>query len=430
MATLTWSDLKLHVQVRKPNGAITPLTWAKETFKSVESVEYGVLSGDVTGYVKPGSMTLVLGGPGSGKTTLLHLLAGRLQPTAPDAADTLLLDAHPFDDAHHRRVGLVIADDVHYPTLSVKETLFMAARMTLGLTHDECAPHVERVTKMLKIEHCLDTIVGDETLRGISGGEKRRVSLAVELLKNPEILCLDGPTSGLDSSVALDLVRQLKAMTQTQRADGSPGQAVICALLQPSMDIFKLFDNVIILNEGMQTFFGPADAAVAHFESLGLQCPPRMTNAAEFLVQVCERPRKFLVKGKSGDAAPGDADAFRSAFSDSAAAVEMKKTLLETNASFSKEKVAASDAPVFALSTTEQFSLLLKRALTNNARNPGVLPARMGSGITMGILFGTLLFNVGRGDVDSADFRNLFGLLVSATAMMNWSGVKLTPICR
>lgn len=128
---------------------------------------------------------------------------------------------------------------------------------------------------ILGLRHTADTVVGGELLRGVSGGERKRVSIGVELVKGPGILLLDEPTTGLDSSAAMDVVRSLRTLADA-------GIPVICSLLQPSQELYDMFDHVMLMNQRQVTFFGKSSEVLNHFADAGFHCPAEK-NPAEFL---------------------------------------------------------------------------------------------------------------------------------------------------
>ncbi|CAN1235349.1 ABC transporter G family member 25 [Linum perenne] len=203
--------------------------------------------------VSPGEILAVLGPSGSGKSTLLNALAGRLHHGAEIV----------------RRTGFVAQDDVLYPHLTVRETLLYCAMLRLSAfsSRDEKAAAAEWAIAELGLGKCADTMIGNSFVRGVSGGERKRVSIAHELLINPSLLILDEPTSGLDSTAAYRLVASL-------------GQ-----LAQPSSRVYQMFDSVLVLSEGRSLYFGKGCEAMGYFESVGYS-PSFPVNPADFLLDL------------------------------------------------------------------------------------------------------------------------------------------------
>ncbi|KAJ1380934.1 P-loop containing nucleoside triphosphate hydrolase [Sesbania bispinosa] len=173
-------------------------------------------------------------------------------------------NGQPFSGAIKRRTGFVAQDDVLYPHLTVSETLMFTALLRLpnSLTREEKVEHVERVITELGLTRCRNSMIGGPLLRGISGGEKRRVSIGQEMLINPSLLLLDEPTSGLDSTTALRILNTIKRLA-------SGGRTVITTIHQPSSRLYYMFDKVVLLSEGCPIYYGPASTALEYFSSVG-----------------------------------------------------------------------------------------------------------------------------------------------------------------
>lgn len=222
--------------------------------------EKTILNG-VTGIVCPGEMLAMLGPSGSGKTTLLTALGGRL---SGNLSGKITYNSQPFSGAIKRRTGFVAQDDVLYPHLTVTETLLFTAllRLPQSLSREKKERHVEHVIAELGLEKCRNSMIGGPLFRGISGGEKKRVSIGQEMLINPSLLLLDEPTSGLDSTTALRILTTVKRL-----ADG--GRTVITTIHQPSSRLYNMFDKVVLLSEGCPIYYGPASTALDYFSSVG-----------------------------------------------------------------------------------------------------------------------------------------------------------------
>ncbi|CAI9274841.1 unnamed protein product [Lactuca saligna] len=222
--------------------------------------EKTILNG-VTGKVFPGEILAMLGPSGSGKTTLLTALGGRL---AGNLSGKISYNSRPFSGSIKRRTGFVTQEDVLYPHLTVTETLVFTAMLRLPktLTQDEKVQHVERVISELGLTRCQNSMIGGPLFRGISGGEKKRVSIGQEMLINPSLLLLDEPTSGLDSTTAQRIITTIKRLA-------SGGRTVVTTIHQPSSRLYHMFDKLILLSEGSPIYYGPASTAMEYFSSIG-----------------------------------------------------------------------------------------------------------------------------------------------------------------
>ncbi|KAH7420460.1 hypothetical protein KP509_13G008600 [Ceratopteris richardii] len=179
-----------------------------------------------------------------------------------------------------KRIGFVMQDDVLYPHLTVKETLMYAAilRLPKNLSKQEMVNRALEVIHELGLERCQNTIIGGPFLRGVSGGERKRVCMGQEILIDPSLLFLDEPTSGLDSSTALRIVHIMKKISQV-------GRTVVTTIHQPSSRIYHMFDKLILLSEGQLLYYGKASHAMNYFSSIGFS-PQIAMNPADFLLDL------------------------------------------------------------------------------------------------------------------------------------------------
>lgn len=177
--------------------------------------------------------------------------------------------------------GYVMQDDLLHSHFTVLETLMYTAELRLpcGTSYEVCAKRVEEVIKAVDIEHCKDVTVGDTRHKGISGGERKRLCIAMELLTKPKLLFLDEPTSGLDSANAYAVVNVLKDIVR------SGDCTVICTIHQPQSKIFNLFDDLILMKSGQIAYQGKAIDAINYFEKKGFPFPP-LTNPADHLIDI------------------------------------------------------------------------------------------------------------------------------------------------
>ncbi|KAG6580771.1 ABC transporter G family member 22, partial [Cucurbita argyrosperma subsp. sororia] len=241
------------------------------------NVEKEILNG-ITGLVNPGEVLALMGPSGSGKTTLLNLLGGRLIRST--VGGSITYNDQPYNKFLKSRVGFVMQDDVLFPHLTVKETLRYAAllRLPKTLTKEQKEKRAVDVIYELGLERCQDTMIGGSFVRGVSGGERRRVSIGNEILINPSLLFLDEPTSGLDSTTALKIVQILHEIAEA-------GKTVVTTIHQPSSRLFHKFDKLILLGKGSLIYYGKAAEAINYFSSIG--CSPLIAmNPAEFLLDL------------------------------------------------------------------------------------------------------------------------------------------------
>ncbi|WCJ34140.1 ABC-2 type transporter family protein [Euphorbia peplus] len=250
----------------------------KVIMKGMRSTEEKEILNGISGSVSPGEVLALMGPSGSGKTTLLSLLGGRLSQS--NVTGSVTFNDQPYSKFLKSRIGFVTQDDVLFPHLTVKETLTYAARLRLPktLTKVEKEKRAIDVIYELGLERCQDTMIGGSFVRGVSGGERKRVSIGNEIIINPSLLFLDEPTSGLDSTTALRIVQMLQDIAEA-------GKTVVTTIHQPSSRVFHKFDKLILLGKGHLLYFGKASESMAYFASIG--CNPLIAmNPAEFLLDL------------------------------------------------------------------------------------------------------------------------------------------------
>ncbi|XP_044510446.1 ABC transporter G family member 25-like isoform X2 [Mangifera indica] len=246
--------------------------------RSTANIQERTILNGITGMVSPGEILAVLGPSGGGKSTLLNVLAGRLQ--GHGFTGTILANNKKPLKHISKRTGFVTQDDVLYPHLTVRETLIFCSllRLPKTLTKQEKTSIAESVITELGLTKCQNTIIGNSFIRGVSGGERKRVSIAHEMLINPSLLILDEPTSGLDATAAHRLVSTLTSLAQR-------GKTIITSMHQPSSRVFQMFNSVLVLSEGRCLYFGKASEAMGYFASVGYS-PSFPVNPADFLLDL------------------------------------------------------------------------------------------------------------------------------------------------
>ncbi|KAL4917968.1 ABC-2 type transporter-domain-containing protein [Aspergillus aurantiobrunneus] len=280
--------------------------------------EFDILK-DFRGVLRAGEMVLVLGRPGSGCTTFLKTITNqRFGYTSVDG--DVLYGPFDHDNFSKRFRGEAVynqEDDVHQPTLTVKQTLGFAldtktpAKRPLGVSKEEFKDKVIcMLLKMFNIEHTANTVVGNQFIRGVSGGEKRRVSIAEMMITSATVLAWDNSTRGLDASTALDFAKSLRIMTNIYKT------TTFVSLYQASESIYKQFDKVLVIDSGKQVFFGPASEARAYFENLGFKEKPRQTTP-DYLTSCTDPFEREYKEGRDQTNVPSTPEALAAAFDES-----------------------------------------------------------------------------------------------------------------
>lgn len=237
----------------------------------------------ISGEARPGEIVAIMGSSGAGKTTLLNTLAGRVRIGPNDElTGRVTVNGRPRDDRWRRTAGYVEQFDLMYELLTVQETIQFAADFKLPstLSHGEKRAIVDRVIDLLGLAKVRHSRIGSETKRGISGGEKKRVAIGIELVTFPGLLFLDEPTTGLDSTMALSLIETLRNIAQ------KTSMTVVLTIHQPRASILALFTRIMFMAQGKVIFNGTLQACLDHFEhNFGLICPDR-ENPADFIMDM------------------------------------------------------------------------------------------------------------------------------------------------
>ncbi|KAJ3189650.1 hypothetical protein HK101_008814 [Irineochytrium annulatum] len=236
---------------------------------------------EVSAVATPGQFVAIMGASGSGKTTLLNALAGRTDEKMTEGT----VEFNGMDPRAFRECGYVAyvqQQDNLLPCLTVRETLRFAARLRLPRDMRRSTKYalVETAISELGLRECADTVIGDEWRKGISGGERRRVSVAVQLLMNPSLILMDEPTTGLDATTSHALMRTLASLC-------SKGRTIVVSIHQPRPQTFHLFHSVVLLARGGEVVFsGSALNLAPHFESCGVDLDDGQGNVAERLLDL------------------------------------------------------------------------------------------------------------------------------------------------
>ncbi|KAM5437048.1 GTPase-activating protein [Microsporum ferrugineum] len=259
-----------------------------------------VILHDFNGAMREGELLMVLGRPGSGCSTFLKAICGELHGLQKSRESIIHYNGvsqRTFKKELRGEAVYSAEDEHHFPHLTVGQTLnFAAAARTpsnrvLGVSRKDFSTHLAQVMmSVFGLSHTKNTKVGDDYVRGVSGGERKRVSIAEIALSGAPICCWDNSTRGLDSATALEFTKALKISSQVG------GITQCLAIYQASQAIYDIFDKVIVLYEGRQIYFGPTKAAKQYFEDMGWHCPPRQTTA-DFLTSVTNPKERIAKEG-------------------------------------------------------------------------------------------------------------------------------------
>jgi ABC-type multidrug transport system ATPase subunit/ABC-type multidrug transport system permease subunit len=356
---------------------------------------------NLSGSAKPGEVVALMGASGCGKTSLMNVLSGRATSMGGHVVEAnLTVNGKAVTPAElGPKVAYVMQEDSLTATATPREAFDFSARLRLppSVTADERRQMVEEMIRILHLEGCADTMIGNELIKGISGGEKKRVSIGVELITQPSILFLDEPTSGLDSFAAYSIISTLKDLARL-------GCTVISTIHQPSSEVFHMFDRVMLLTSGRLLFDGAVDGPEgmsAYFRKVGLPVPEE-TNPADhvmFLMQTLPVERKTAM-----------ADAF--AATHGAAIAKAAHSVPGDIALRAQGHSGGLCREQAGLGV--QFVALGQREFQNVIRDKASLGARFGSAVVLNLIFALIFFRVGDTGENDYDMMSHFGAVMFA----------------
>ncbi|KAK9451406.1 uncharacterized protein V1518DRAFT_408468 [Limtongia smithiae] len=424
----------------------------------------------VQGIVRPGEIMAIMGASGAGKTSLLDILAHKNKDGLV-GGDILVNGFKITENQFKSIIGFVDQEDSLMPTLTVYETILNSALLRLPKTMSRNAKRLRVLETMneLNIMDIKDQLIGFEGQRGISGGEKRRVAIACELVTSPSILFLDEPTSGLDSFNAYNVIESLTSLARDYK------RTVIFTIHQPRSNIVALFDRLLLLSHGRLVFSGLHDDCQEYFASIGCPCPPGF-NLADFLIDLTMtawNATRGINGNKNGSIINGTASNGSRSTTDSDSeegelipmstreegtpmteeadviapmpvpapvseepALNLDDLVMKYDASQISQDMQteiqqsidsslehADQLPAFLLGSKkigimEQFTILSGRTFKNLYRNPMLLVTHYGIAIVLSVLIGYLYFDI---TIDISGFQNRLGLFFFVLALFGFS---------
>ena len=326
---------------------------------------------NISGYASSGQTLAIVGSSGCGKTTLLDFLSDCPPHQGGVRSGEVLVNGQKMTkDFFKRHCAYVTQDDRLWGALTVRENLEMAASMYMADADGDRAARVNLVLKQMGLESCQHTKAGNVLIKGCSGGQRKRLSVAMELMGAPAILFLDEPTSGLDSAAACKIMELLNHLATTNR------MLLVCSIHQPASRIYYSFDTLMLLSMGRVAFSGTAEGAVQHFAALG-HTPQTVMNPADFLLDLTN---------------PDFADP------EEVLQLVSKWSNEKTDAAIAQEiagagTLAKSTGGVTRVSFMAQVCSIMRRTFTVFARDPATYMGRFVLFLQMSVIFGILYFD-------------------------------------
>ena len=384
------------------------LTWKDVHYTATINKKPKHILKGISGFANPGEILAIMGSSGSGKTSLLSILSNQIIPQRSiqisGKVEVNQVDIKTFDFSSYARY--VMQQDILMPTLTVKEALIFAATLKIKGSKQFIEEKVNALMLDLKLKKIEDSIIGNAAIKGISGGEKKRVCIGIELISEPQILILDEPTSGLDSFTAELVIDLLKSQAKK-------GKTIVLTIHQPSSSIYKSFDRLILLVEGNTIYQGAAQDSVKYFTSLGYECP-ESTNPPDYYMRIMH----IINRHNLTDDEIKKLDLFYSSYKtiEKSALSEIKSIgplTLNTDKKASKAG--------FIL----EFKTLSKRAFLNSMRNPMLFGITLMQFIVNAALIDILFRDLGH---DTSAVQSRQGVLYFSVIVLIMFGVQANAV--
>ncbi|GAB7349560.1 hypothetical protein MBLNU459_g0255t1 [Dothideomycetes sp. NU459] len=390
------------------------------------------------GLVEAGEMLVVLGPPGSGCSTFLKTLTGETHGFVVDKSSNLNFQSVSAKQmsTEFRGEAIYTAEvDVHFPKLTVGDTLFFAARARApryipgGATPDQYATHMRDVIMAsFGISHTKNTIVGNDFVRGVSGGERKRVSIAEACLSMAPLQCWDNSTRGLDSANAIEFCKTLRMQTDINNV------TACVAIYQAPQAAYNCFDKVLLLYEGRQIYFGRTNSAKRYFLDMGFVCPDRQTDA-DFLTSMTSFHERIVQPGYE-DRVPRTSDEFAARWIASRERTQLIKDIEAYNTKFAlgsefldkfrqsrraQQAKAQRVSSPYTLSYKQQVELCLWRSYQRLKGDPSITLSSLFANSIMALVIASIFYNL------QPDTDNFFqrGALIFYAVLINAFGSGL-----
>ncbi|XP_017632710.2 ABC transporter G family member 1-like [Gossypium arboreum] len=393
------------------------LTW-KDLWVTVVNGKNGrpILQG-LTGFARPGELLAIMGPSGCGKSALLNALAGILDPHTRKAGD-ILINGHKQTMAYGTS-AYVTQDEALIHTLTVTEAVYYSAQLRLPdtMSRSEKKQRAETTIREMGLQDAMNTRIGGWGNNGLSGGEKRRLSICIEILTRPRLLFLDEPTSGLDSAGSYHVMRSIASLN---RRDGVR-RTIIASIHQPSSEVFQLFHSLFLLSAGKTVYFGTLSAANEFFASNGFPCPTLQNPSDHFLKTINKDFDKDIEEGFVNEIPTAEVinilvNSYKSSDIFQHAQTEIAQICKQHSRAVEKEK---RHVTFFT-----QCHVLTRRSFINMYRDPGYYRWRLAVYIALTLTLAVLFNNLG---LSYGSIQARGALLLFVTAILTFMTIGGFP---
>ncbi|XP_065871896.1 ABC transporter G family member 1-like [Euphorbia lathyris] len=389
------------------------LTWQKLGV-TVSSRRHGSkhILQKLTGYAQPGEILAIMGPSGSGKTTLLDALAGRLDSSTKQTGQVLINGRKQA--LAYGTSAYVGQDDVITWTLTVREAIYYSAQLQLpnSMSLVEKRGRTDMIIKEMGLQESMDTRIGGWGKKGISSGQKRRVSICMEILTRPKLLFLDEPTSGLDSATSYHVMKKIANLGKQHE------MTIVASIHQPSDQVFHLFHNLCLLSSGRTVYFGASIAANKFFEMNGFPCTSHQMQSDHYLRTINTDFEEDIEQGYYGKTNRQDVINLLVKSYKSSSTWKQVRTQIREICKKEREELNKGKQTNF----NNQCLVLLERSFVNMHRDLGYYWLRLAIYIMLGLGIGSVFYKIGLGRNSIEARGSLLMFIVSLLTIMAIGG--------
>lgn len=403
--TLSWKNINVFVPQPRASICRRLCFGEKDDEPKIKQILF-----DVSGKIEAGSLLAVMGSSGAGKSTLMNVLAHR-NIAQVQVTGTVAVNGQPTGIDINALSAYIQQEDLFIGSMTVREHLtFQAAlRMDKHTPKERRNERIEEVILELGLKKCADTVIGiPGRLRGISGGEKKRLAFASEVLTNPPLLFADEPTSGLDAFMAQSLISSLQRLAAS-------GRTIMCTIHQPSSEVYAMFDSILLLAEGRTAYMGSTAEALSYFRSLGYPCPVNF-NPADYFVHTLA-------------IVPGDEENCKDrvkeicdVYSERAAEEAKEEDGYNRQDSFKADVFFEKRSP-YKASWCRQLGAVLWRSWITNNRDVIIFRIRLFQAIVTALIAGLIYLQIPYDQDGVQNIAGVFFFLVTSSSFSSLQGV-------
>ncbi|KAG7202355.1 hypothetical protein KM043_018682 [Ampulex compressa] len=375
---------------------------------------------NISGDFRPGELTAIMGLSGAGKSTLMDILAGF---TTSSVTGNVTVNGKVRNLAEFRRISsYIMQDDNLQPLLTVQEAMNVAADLKLTLSHRQKVQRIKEILVAMGLEGSCRTRTGE-----LSGGQKKRLAIALELVNNPPIMFFDEPTSGLDSVTSKQCIAIMKQLSRE-------GRTIVCSIHQPSATLFNMIDHLYVVADGYCVYTGATQNVLPYLSSLGLHCPKHYS-PADFLMEICNGDYGDHVARLVEAIDNGKSNRWRSTMSASlgkqeeitvqsmTASLKALQQLQQPPMRLYSFETEYKHTPYYATSFWRQLCVLLKRNAIMLSRDRVLTFTRLLMHLVIALIVGTIYFKIGQ---DAAYVLDNFNLLFFSIMFLMFSAFSAT----